>query len=85
MAIAGLLGVFLQDKARDPNERTRKTDLPAIDLVGRSESIDAPRDSDTRPVVPDRITLEYMERLRKPQVQSNGTSQPNEQGSGWNG
>jgi hypothetical protein len=37
MAIAGLLGVFLQDKARDTNERTRKTDIPEIDLVGRSE------------------------------------------------
>jgi len=38
MALAGLLGVFLQDKARDPNERTRATDLPPVDLVGRSES-----------------------------------------------
>jgi hypothetical protein len=43
MAIAGLLGVFLQDKARDPNERTRASDIPEIDLVGRSESFDLPR------------------------------------------
>lgn len=38
MALAGLLGVFLQDRARPTTERTRETDLPPIDLQGRATS-----------------------------------------------
>ncbi len=86
-AILGVAAVvaFVWREHRDPNERTRATDIPEITLVGRSESTDAPRDSDTRSVIPDRITLEYMERLRKSQLPSDTAIQPSEQGSGWNG
>lgn len=38
MAAAGLLGVFLKDPTRNPEERTRATDLPPIDLQGRSNN-----------------------------------------------
>jgi len=42
MALAGLLGVFLQDKSRNPQERTRETDLPEIELQGRSNETTQP-------------------------------------------
>ncbi len=85
MAIAGLLGVFLQDKVRDPNERTRATDIPEIELVGRSESTDAPGDSNTQLVMPDRITLESLERMRESELPSDAAIQSEQRGPGWNG
>jgi hypothetical protein len=89
MTFAGLLGVFLKDKVRDPNERTRKTDeavyIPQFTLVGRSESTDAPRVSDTQPVIPDRITLESLERMRQSQLPPDSAIQSDERGPGWNG
>ncbi len=85
MAIAGLLGVFLQDKVRDPNERTRKTDIPEIELVGRSESTDAPGYSISPSIVFDGSADECMSRMLKSQLPSDTTVQSSEQGSGWNG
>ncbi len=85
MAIAGLLGVFLQDKARDPNERTRKTDIPEIELVGRSESTDASRDSDVIPLASMWTVDESLERMRESQLPSDAAIQSEERGAGWNG
>jgi hypothetical protein len=86
-AILGIAAVaaFIWREHRDPNERTRATDIPEIDLVGRSESTDVPCDSDARPVIPDRITLESLERMRESQLPSDIAIQPEERGSGWNG
>ena len=39
MAIAGLIGVFVRDEIRSSETRTRETDIPSINLVGRSESL----------------------------------------------
>ncbi len=85
MAIAGLLGVFLQDKARDPNERTRKTDIPEITLVGRSESVDAPRDSNIAPIDNGESYGQYVERMLRAQLPSDSAIQHEERGPGWNG
>ncbi len=87
MAIAGLLGVFLQDKVRDPNERTRATDIPEIELVGRSESTDAPRPPN---VVSDNVRVDYDDDggvicVRRSPVPSDAAIQPEERGPGWNG
>ena len=96
MAIAGLLGVFLQDKARDPNKRTRATDIPEkldvpeIDLVGRSESTikegDSPFISEYDPrhdVLPDiRMLNDSLQSNHEPRDPGSTLRQD---GSGWNG
>jgi hypothetical protein len=88
-AILGVAAVvaFIWKESRDPNERTRKTDIPEIELVGRSEYLSATRESDTRPVMPDRITLESLERMRESQLPSDSAAQSGWQKreSGWNG
>lgn len=96
MALAGLLGVFLQDRQRSPTERTRETDLPAIEFQGRPEStqrreIDTARQSSDSnidlPVSVDERDL----RLRPRPVSSHHRPQNPESvvrddsGSGYNG
>jgi hypothetical protein len=38
ITIAGMFGFLPDQPTRDPQERTRETDIPQISLVGRSES-----------------------------------------------
>jgi hypothetical protein len=62
MALAGLLGVFLSDTARNPEERTRATDLPPIDLQGRATDTVNPNDFMHIVVPPRHRNTEYNER-----------------------
>jgi len=68
MAIAGLLGVFLQDKARDPNERTRATDIPEIELVGVSESTIQARPQNAASPVFDGSVDEHLARMYRAEL-----------------
>lgn len=69
MAIAGVLGVFLQDKARNPNERTRATDIPEIELVGVSEStIQARPPNPPPPAHPDGSSDESLARMYRAEL-----------------
>jgi hypothetical protein len=88
-AILGIAAVvaFVWREHRDPNERTRKTDVPEIELVGRSESTDAPRSPN---VVSDNVRVDYDNDggvicVRRSPVSSDATVQPEERGTGWNG
>jgi hypothetical protein len=54
MALAGLLGVFLKDPTRNPEERTRVADLPPIDLQGRAGNTTVSTDEWMHIVVPPR-------------------------------
>ena len=90
MAIAGLLGVFLQDQARDSNERTRKTDIPEIDLVGRSEPVTEASPPNSPSIAPYWPTNEPLDRLYGAQLQARRDPQAREQsvrsdGGGYNG
>jgi hypothetical protein len=68
MAIAGLLGVFLQDKVRDPNERTRETDIPEIELVGVSESTIQARPQNAASPVFDGSVDEHLARMYRTEL-----------------
>lgn len=72
MAVAGLLGVFLQDKSRNSQERTRETDLPEIELQGRSNETTQPDSFNNSISV---SCNESIVRLREDRVSSDDSTQ----------
>jgi hypothetical protein len=95
LTIVGMFGFLPDQPTRDPQERTRETDIPSISLVGKSES-----DEYTGPAraIPPNIAPidagesydQYLARVRTASLQSNHESQDprstlRQDGSGYNG
>jgi hypothetical protein len=86
MAIAGLIGVFLRDEIRSSETRTRETDIPSINLVGRSESVTEPNPPPRYPDSGD----ELLDRMCRTKLQSHDEHQDpgstlRQDGGGYNG
>jgi hypothetical protein len=86
-AILGIAAVvaFIWREHRDPNERTRKTDIPEIEWVGRSESTDTPRSANPPAAPFDGSADESMARMLRIQLPPDSAIQSEKRGNGWNG
>ena len=90
ITIAGMFGFLPDQPTRDPQERTRETDLPEISLVGRSESADVPCSPNTISVNGDGPSVESLTRLYRAQLLPKNTTQTpgptlRQDGGGYNG
>ncbi len=90
ITIVGMLGFLPDQPTRDPQERTRETDLPEISLVGRSESTIQEGDSPFTPACDTRYDNSLVLRVRAASLQPDDEHQApgsvvRQDGCGYNG